>query len=172
MVVGIAAAGGMFFLSGCGGGGGRSLPPYEPPLPRARVQEVRTTAYTHSESDHRKYGARNALGGPLRAGPISSAAADWARWPAGTRFRVIPTGEVFEVDDYGWALAGRNTIDLYRPNRRSMNEWGVRIVAIEIMHWGDPWRSYRILQSRSGYAHTRRMAREIETFYARAAPPR
>src|SRR4029434_5495046 len=41
-----------------------------------------------------------------------SAAADWARWPAGTIFRVLSTGQLYRVEDYGWALSGRNTIDL------------------------------------------------------------
>ena len=39
------------------------------------VQAVRTTAYTHSESDHLKYGARTAVGTPLRHGAVRSAAA-------------------------------------------------------------------------------------------------
>jgi hypothetical protein len=45
------------------------------------------------------------------------------------------------VEDYGWALAGRNTIDLYMPNQREMNDWGVRQEAIEIVKWGDPQES-------------------------------
>ena len=42
----------------------------------------------------------------LQCGPIHSAAADWSRWPAGTIFRIRETGEIYRVDDYGWALAG------------------------------------------------------------------
>ena len=30
----------------------RKLPKYEKPIARTRFQSVRTTAYTHSESDH------------------------------------------------------------------------------------------------------------------------
>ena len=52
------------------------LPRYEPPLHRAAVQKVRTTAYTQSESDHLRYGARTAIGTPLRHGVVNSAAAD------------------------------------------------------------------------------------------------
>ena len=48
---------------------------------------------------------------------IGSAAADWSRWPVGTTFKVLSTGQVYKVDDYGWALAGRNTIDLYMASR-------------------------------------------------------
>src|SRR2546430_2438445 len=45
----------------------RSLPVYESPIARSDFQHVRTTAYTHSESDHTQFGARNALGGELHA---------------------------------------------------------------------------------------------------------
>src|SRR5215216_6133202 len=111
----------------------RPLPKYEKPLARAPVMKVRTTAYTHTESDHLPHGNRNALGTQLQCGPINSAAADWSRFPAGTVFRVVATGEVYRVDDYGWMLAGTNTIDLYKPSRQSMNAWGVRRVTIEVL---------------------------------------
>src|SRR5216117_2616670 len=45
----------------------RALPPYEPPLAKTDFQHVRSTAYTHTESDHREYSNRNALGGELHA---------------------------------------------------------------------------------------------------------
>ena len=148
-------------LTGCA----RSLPKYERPLARRSVQYVRTTAYTHTESDHRRYGRKTALGTTLSHGKIKSAAADWARWPAGTMFRIRETGEIYEVDDYGWALAGRNTIDLYKPTRRAMNEWGVRRVNIEIIRWGDPWASYRKLKPARRYRHVKRMMKQIREFY-------
>jgi 3D (Asp-Asp-Asp) domain-containing protein len=148
------------FLTGC-----RSLPPYERPLARGRFQSVRTTAYTHSESDHRRYQQLTALGTTLRYDKVHSAAADWARWPAGTLFRICETGEVCQVDDYGWALSGRNTIDLYKPSRREMNRWGVRRVTIEILHWGDPWESYRRLKPVRRFPHVARMMKEIREFY-------
>jgi 3D (Asp-Asp-Asp) domain-containing protein len=139
----------------------RSLPTYEKPLPRAAVQHVRTTAYTDTESDHLQYGAQSACGTPLQYGVVHSAAADWSRWPQGTVFRIAETGETCQVDDYGWALAGTNTIDLYKPDRASMNAWGTHRVTIEILHWGDPWDSYKILAPRNSYAHVRRMLKEI-----------
>ncbi len=46
-----------------------------------------------------------------------------------------------------------------------MNAWGVRRVTIHIVHWGDPWASYRILKPRTSYAHVRRMLDEIRRFY-------
>jgi len=144
---------------------GRSLPEYEPPLPRSQFMKVRTTAYTHTESDHRPYGNSSAVGTALEFGPIRSAAADWSRWPAGTKFIILATGQIYQVDDYGWALAGRNTIDLYCPSWAEMNNWGVRRVTIEILEWGDPWKSYHVLKPRRDYAHVRRMLDEIRRFY-------
>jgi 3D (Asp-Asp-Asp) domain-containing protein len=196
-------------------------------MARADMQTVRTTAYTHTESDHLTYGAKNALGGTLRtaiaqnemlswpteledfdldaddnismgamsrekrskgakqqgknkkpattakaakntkaaknakagkkeksaklakAGKkgkggrkiakyikpqprIGSAAADWSRWPVGTTFKVLSTGQVYRIDDYGWALAGKNTIDLYMGSKADMNRWGVRHEQIKV----------------------------------------
>jgi len=149
----------LLLLTGCAS---RPLPKYEPPLTPAPLMKLRTTAYTHSESDHRRYGARNALGTPLKHGAINSAAADWSRFPAGTVFRIVATGEIFEVDDYGWMLAGTNTIDLYKPNRQAMRAWGVRRVTIEILRWGDLPASYRVLKPREKYRHVKRMVRQIE----------
>jgi 3D (Asp-Asp-Asp) domain-containing protein len=149
----------------------RPLPKYEKPIARTRIQSVRTTAYTHTESDHRKHGRSTAIGTRLQCGRVNSAAADWSRWPAGTVFRVQETGELFEVDDYGWALSGTNTIDLYKPSRRAMNAWGVRRVTIENLRWGDVDRSLAILRGRSKYKHVRRMISEIESRYAELQRP-
>jgi len=210
----------------------QALPPYEPPLGKTNFQQVRTTAYTHTESDHRQYSNRNALGGELHAagppihraevvaratfayeapraipvnestsyspplkpfslderepvtpGPkraprttravkravvvkrppqIGSAAADWSRWPAGTVFRLLSTGQNYRVEDYGWALSGRNTIDLYMPNQREMNNWGARQEAIEILKWGDPHESLQFLRRHQDYRHIKRMVLELE----------
>jgi 3D (Asp-Asp-Asp) domain-containing protein len=151
-----------FALAACAG---RPLPKYEPPLARAPVLKVRTTAYTHTEADHTRHGRRNALGTELQSGPINSAAADWSRFPAGTVFRIKATGEIFRVDDYGWMLAGTNTIDLYKPSRQAMNAWGVRRVTIEILEWGDVKHCYAVLKPREKYRHVRRMVRQIENRY-------
>ncbi len=144
----------------------RPLPKYEKPLSRTRFQTVRTTAYTHTESDHRKYARKTALGTTLKCGSINSAACDWSRWPAGTIFRIRETGELFQVDDYGWALAGTNTIDLYKPSRSSMNRWGVRRVNIEVLQWGDVWRSYNVLKPRTKHRHVERMVKQIRSRYS------
>ena len=149
----------------------RPLPAYQKPIARTRIQTVRTTAYTHTEDDHVQYTNHNALGGCLQCGQINSAAADWSRWPAGTVFRIQETGELYRVDDYGWALAGTNTIDLYKPSRAAMNAWGVKHVTIENLQWGDPHRSLAILRQRSGYRHIRRMIDEMENRMAELEQP-
>ena len=228
----------ILLLSGCGTTSTRALPAYEAPLAKSDFQNVRTTAYTHTEADHTQYGSRNALGGELhaagpaihraenvrRAGTISdsadvdvinisntdtklqpfsmqekkkttrvttttttrvtktmlttrgakravavskpprigSAAADWSRWPMGTTFRLLSTGQVYRVEDYGWALSGRNTIDLYMANQRDMNTWGARQEPIQVLHWGDPHQSLQFLQSHTDYKHIKRMVLELE----------
>jgi len=210
----------------------RALPAYERPLSKTDFQNVRTTAYTHTESDHREYSNHNALGGELHAAgapihraeavthatlayevpraipvnetashspqlqpfsmeetrtvtrtskraaktprsvkravavsrppQIGSAAADWSRWPAGTVFRLLSTGQSYRVEDYGWALSGRNTIDLYMANQREMNSWGARQEAIEILQWGDPQESLQFLRRHQDYRHIKRMVFELE----------
>jgi 3D (Asp-Asp-Asp) domain-containing protein len=229
---------GALFLSACGTSR-RALPQYEPPLAKTGFQNVRTTAYTDTESDHREYSNHNALGGELHAaGPpihraeavpraipvyevpravpvdetaepevrrasysprlqpfsmserrttttiraragrsrsappvpvIGSAAADWSRWPAGTTFRLLSTGQMYRVDDYGWALSGRNTIDLYMATQREMNSWGAREETIQVLQWGDPAESLRFLAPHQDYKHIKRMVLELEGRHKQAA---
>ena len=140
----------------------RSLPTYEKPIARTQFQRVRTTAYTHTEGDHLKHGNQTCIGTTLRYDAIHSAAADWSRWPLGTTFRILDTGEICKVDDIGWALAGRNTIDLYKPSRGAMNAWGTRVVNIEILNWGDDREALAVLRKRSKYAHVQRMVKDLD----------
>jgi 3D (Asp-Asp-Asp) domain-containing protein len=222
-------------LSGCETGTSvRALPAYERALAKTDFQNVRTTAYTHTEADHTQYTNHNALGGELHAaGPaihraentaralavsdsedvdlrrvsnsgttlqpfsieekrtttrvttttrnvkgargakraiavskqppkIGSAAADWSRWPMGTTFRLLSTGQMYRVDDYGWALSGRNTIDLYMATRGEMNNWGARQEPIQVLHWGDPADSLHFLASKQNYKHIKRMVLELQ----------
>jgi len=225
-------------LSACGTSH-RALPPYERPLVKTDFQNVRTTAYTHTESDHREYSNHNALGGELHAaGPpihraevvrraipayevpraipvdetaetevrrasysphlqpfsmaetrttttvrttrgrsrsssvpliYGSAAADWSRWPAGTVFRLLSTGQIYRVEDYGWALSGRNTIDLYMANQREMNSWGAREETIQVVQWGVAQRSLQFLRSHQNYRNVKRMVLELEGRHKDAA---
>ena len=167
----VSAFGGanVLLFSGCGTTSTRALPAYERPLAKTNFQTVRTTAYTHTEADHIKHGRSTALGTQLQCGQVHSAAADWSRWPAGTAFRLISTGQTYRVDDYGWALAGRNTIDLYMPNQREMNSWGARQETIQIMQWGDPQESLQFLRRHQDYRHIKRMVLELEGHHEAAA---
>jgi hypothetical protein len=80
----------------------------------------------------------------------------------GTTFRLLSTGQIYCVEDYGWALSGRNTIDLYMASQRDMNAWGARQEPIQILQWGDPQESLRLLQSHTDYRHIKRMVLELE----------
>ena len=93
---------------------------------------------------------------------IGSAAADWSRWPMGTTFRLLSTGQMYRVEDYGWALSGRNTIDLYMANQRDMNAWGARQEPIQVLQWGDRQQSLQFLRGHQDYKHIKRMVLELE----------
>jgi 3D (Asp-Asp-Asp) domain-containing protein len=123
----------------------------------SKTVRVRTTAYTHSESGHRRYGRSNAFGSRLAIGGLNSAAADWSRFPLGTKFKVIGQDQLYIVDDYGSALVGKNTIDLYVPTRTMMNRWGSRDVTIELLELGSYKDSLKILRPRCRASYIRRM---------------
>ncbi len=135
---------------------------------RDRFHPTRTTAYFHGEADHLVYGRKSAMGSDLTYGDQRSAAADWSRYPLGTRFRIV--GDSYDceyrIDDYGKALVGTNTIDLYKPTRGAMNAWGCRQVVIEIIEWGSYENSLRVMADRTRAPHVRRMVEAI-----RARPP-
>lgn len=101
-------------------------------------------------------------GGTLSSGSIRSAAADWSRFPVGTKFRIRETGQVYQIDDYGSALTGTSTIDLYTPTRREMNRWGVRFVDIDVLRWGSPAISLKILEPRRRHPHVRAMIHDLK----------
>ena len=61
------------------------------------------------------------------------------------------------IDDYGTALVGTNTIDLYKPTRLEMKRWGVRQVDIDILQWGSDEQSIKVLTARGKHRTTRRM---------------
>lgn len=118
-----------------------------------RICKVRTTAYTHTEAG----GRNNAIGMRLSGKNVMSAASDWSRWPLGTKFRIVGTNDVFQIDDYGSALIGTGTIDLYKTNRLAMRKWGVRSVDIDVLEWGSPKRSLEVLAPRKSNRRVRAM---------------
>jgi 3D (Asp-Asp-Asp) domain-containing protein len=122
-------------------------------LPVNRRMQVRTTAYTHTE----RGGRHNALGTYLSGRHVMSAASDWSRYPLGTRFRIVDTKEEYVIDDYGTALVGTNTIDLYKTSRLEMKRWGVRLVDIDVLQWGSSEQSLKVLTPRKKHAQVRQM---------------
>lgn len=110
--------------------------------------KVRTTAYL---------GKRNAIGSKLLSGKLTSAASDWSEFPLGTRFRIRETGKNYVIDDYGSALVGTRTVDLYKTSPKEMHAWGARWVTIEITEWGSARRSLEVLTPRTKVRHVRPM---------------
>ena len=125
-----------------------------------RVQKVRTTAYTHNEGGS---GTKNAIGRRLSSAGLISAASDWSRFPLGTRFKVVGTNQEYVIDDYGGALIGTNTIDLYKPSMSAMRRWGVRHVDIEVVRWGSEEESLKVLRPRKRARIVRRMIASLES---------
>ena len=123
---------------------------------------VKTTAYTDSESGHRCYGVKNAIGSQLQSGSINSAAADWSHFPVGTKFRIVDNDTTYVVDDYGPALVGTDTIDLYVTSRRMMNQWGARRVSIEVLEKGSYEKSLEVLKPRQRSWYARQMVKNIQ----------
>lgn len=123
-----------------------------------RMSNVRTTAYTRKE----KGGVRNALGKYLSGHHVMSAAADWSVFPLGTRFRICSTREEFIIDDYGTALVGTSTIDLYKPTKLEMKRWGARNVDIDILQWGSEEESLKILGPRAKHPTPSKMITALQ----------
>jgi 3D (Asp-Asp-Asp) domain-containing protein len=115
--------------------------------------QVRTTAYTRSE----RGGPHNAIGTYLSGRQVRSAASDWSRFPLGTRFRLVDTNEEYVIDDYGTALIGTNTIDLYKPSRLEVKQWGVQRVNIDVLQWGSREESLKVLGPRAKHGMVRKM---------------
>lgn len=127
-----------------------------------RNRIVRTTAYTASEDDHLIYGDKNATGTTLRyTDRVRSAAADWSFYPVGTTFRIKGLPYLYVVDDYGSALTGTGTIDIYKPTKDIMNLWGTRNVEMTIVQWGSFTRSAELLSKRTHFSHCKQMLANI-----------
>ena len=123
------------------------------------IPKVRTTAYTQHEGGS---GAHNAVGTYLSGRHVLSAASDWSRYPLGTRFRLTDTKEEYVIDDYGNALVGTDTIDLYKTSRSEVRNWGVRYVDIDILQWGSDEESLKVLTPRRKHNCVRKMVVALE----------
>ena len=126
--------------------------------PKQTNRVVRTTAYTHTEGDHLAYGPKNAVGTHLLySEQYRSAAADWSVYPLGTKFKIKGQPYIYIVDDYGSALVGTGTIDIYQPSKSLRKKWGRRIVEIQIIEWGSSKQSMKQLAARTHYRHCAKM---------------
>jgi 3D (Asp-Asp-Asp) domain-containing protein len=124
-----------------------------------RKMTVRTTAYTAYEPG----GAYAASGVRLHFGGASySAAADWSWLPLGTRFRMQETGRTYVIEDYGSALVGKQTVDLFMPSGAAMRQWGCRTVNIEILEWGSKAMSLKMLEPRQRAGYVRKMVASLK----------
>jgi 3D (Asp-Asp-Asp) domain-containing protein len=124
--------------------------------------QIKTTAYSDAERSHRCFGRRNAVDSRLAATNYNSASADWSRFPVGTKFRVLGYDRTYVVNDYGGALVGTNTIDLYMPSTASMRRWGTRNVTIELIELGSYDQSLKILKPRCRVSYVRRMVQRLQ----------
>src|SRR6516162_11066609 len=124
-----------------------------------RIPNVRTTAYTDLEGGS---GHHNAVGEYLSGRHVLSAASDWSRYPLGTRFRLVDTSEEYIIDDYGNALVGTDTIDLYKTTRSEVRNWGVRYVDIDVLQWGSDEESLKVLTPRCKHNCVRKMVAALE----------
>lgn len=71
---------------------------------------------------------------------------------------------MYVVDDYGRALVGTRTIDIYQPTTGLMNLWGTRKVNIRVLRWGSSSRSLAVLKPRAYKAlHVREMISRIQS---------
>ena len=124
-----------------------------------RFVSAKASAYSSGAADNAQWVGRTAIGTSLRSGAINSAASDWSKFPLGTRFRVVETGKIYQVDDYGSAMVGKMKVDLFTPSTKAMDKWGVRDVTLEILEWGDRQKSLALLTNRASarYAHIRKM---------------
>ncbi len=130
----------------------------------SRTRHVRATAYSHMEKEVGAPGRKTASMTTLKYGKVRSVATDWSRLPLGTKFKVVgQPGITYIVDDYGSALVGTNTIDMFHPTLKGMYNWGTRDVTIQIIQMGSWERSARLLKDRTRHNHCRKMYYTIKS---------
>ncbi len=77
-------------------------------------------------------------------------------------FRLAETNEDMSLTIHGNALIGTDTIDLYKPSRSEMRNWGVRYVDIDILQWGSDEESLKVLAPRCKHNCVRKMVVALE----------
>ena len=104
---------------------------------------------------------RRVIGNLKYGSTFRSAASDWSVFPLGTVFKIEGLPYVYRIDDYGSALVGTKTIDLYKPNMAGIKDWGARNVRIKVIKWGSYGDSLAILGDRMKHPHVRAMVESI-----------
>ncbi len=126
-----------------------------------RILPAKLTAYTHTESDHRKYKKQTATGSTLRQGVIAT---DWSIFPVGSILEI--QGHNYVVEDYGSALVKpigtKPVIDIYKPSKASMRKFGAQQSEIKVVQWGSLEESAKILKDRIKFKHCREMYNRIQ----------
>ena len=134
-----------------------------PPPKQIDIVSIRTTAYTHNESDHLKYGRKTATGKTLKRGIIAT---DWSIFPVGTILSIC--GHEYVVEDYGSALVKSEsikipTVDIYTISKSEMNKWGVKFFNdVKIVEMGSYHESLNILKDRLKHDHCKTMFDRIQ----------
>lgn len=118
------------------------------------TSKVKTTAYTHNEADHLRYGKKTAIGTTLKEGVVAT---DWSVYPVDSILLI--DGVEYTVEDYGSALVGKDVpvVDVYVPSFSRMYAYGAQHHEVQVVKWGDWERSRTILQDRQKYKHCRQM---------------
>ncbi len=147
-------------MAGCITG---KAPRGEPAPERASYLKINVSSYAGAAADPSAPPA-TARGTRYRSGSISSAAADWSRFPAGTVFRVLATREVYEVDDYTDDIVGTNTILLYKPAVANIPASTTHYVTIEIVSWGSPRESAALLKTQKSSTAKRILKALLERY--------
>lgn len=126
-----------------------------------RILPAKLTAYTHTESDHRKYKKKTAIGTTLRQGVIAT---DWSVFPLGSILEI--EGFNYVVEDYGSALVKgegvKPVIDIYKPSKSAMRKFGAKQSEIKVVQWGSLEESAKVLKDRIKFKHCRQMYNRIQ----------
>lgn len=132
----------------------------------AKQLNVSSTAYTHAERSHSEWANKTASGSEVTySEEYTSAAADWSWLPLGTEFRIDGVDRTFVVDDYGSALVGKETIDIYFPSQKMVDRWGLQQVDIVVTKYGDFEKSAEVLRGHAKYSdkwHVKEMLESIQ----------
>ena len=106
-------------------------------------------SYTGGESEQ-------TIGAALSSSPDRCVVATKGGWGSGR-----PEALRAEIEESLRRL-GTNTIDLYKPSKAAMNQYGSKKVNIKVVKWGSFSKSVEIMKPRTKYPHIKQMVQRIE----------